>query len=251
MKIEVKPLAIVAVLLVGLAVAQTDIFGLSRMGTLDQVQAAIEAGADVNAINAEGDSPFLIAVRHNTPEVVRALIQAGADINFVNALTGEGPYVYVRKSPHGDAMYQVLNDAGVVAHVRGGGTRSQTPSAAAPPPPLAPVERDLDGFTRDPMYASVTIDMIDKWATHRIQMDGEPLTAHNYTTLCKSLVYRDLKAPSTASFVNDAGPPTVDPLGVMIYTFDVDAQNSFGAYIRENYQCSGYLRQGLLTLTIM
>jgi ankyrin repeat protein len=55
---------------------------LCRKGTVAQIEAKIKTGADVNASNKDGVSPFFMAAADNSnPEVLNVLIQAGANIN--------------------------------------------------------------------------------------------------------------------------------------------------------------------------
>lgn len=53
--------------------------------------------------------------------------------------------------------------------------------------------------------------------------------------MCEDFVEKRLKSPASAEFTN---PRTVrSPEGVYTVTGDVDSQNSFGAMIRNRYQC--------------
>ncbi|MCL1940944.1 MAG: ankyrin repeat domain-containing protein [Synergistaceae bacterium] len=58
---------------------------LCREGTTQQIEAAIEAGADVNARMNDGLTPLISAVKdNNDPEVLNLLIQKGADVSMKN-----------------------------------------------------------------------------------------------------------------------------------------------------------------------
>lgn len=70
----------------GNAVAQTTkpvFFELCKTGTVEQVRAAIAAGADVNAIGGRYDlTPLMYAASGNPdPEVITVLLKAGAEVN--------------------------------------------------------------------------------------------------------------------------------------------------------------------------
>lgn len=69
-------------LLAGAAQASTELELAAKAGRLDEVQALLEAGADVNAV--DGDSvwertPLMAAVKGGHPAVVRHLLAKGAD----------------------------------------------------------------------------------------------------------------------------------------------------------------------------
>ena len=53
---------------------------ICKTGTPEQVREAIEAGADVNMKDAEGQTPLMLAVNSN-PSVVRLLLERGADVH--------------------------------------------------------------------------------------------------------------------------------------------------------------------------
>ncbi len=81
MKKRIVIATFLTVLLASSAYAQTtDFFELARTGTPQDVQAAIEKGADVNAF-AGGMTPLIIAARLNKdPEVITSLLKAGAKL---------------------------------------------------------------------------------------------------------------------------------------------------------------------------
>jgi len=60
----------------------TDFFALVKSGTPQDVQAAIDKGADVNAKNSSGRTPLVLAAEFNpNPEVITTLLKAGVDLN--------------------------------------------------------------------------------------------------------------------------------------------------------------------------
>jgi hypothetical protein len=73
---------VLAVLLSASACAQTTkLFGAVLTGTPQDVQAAIDKGADVNARDSEGQTPLINAATYNKdPEVITTLLKAGADL---------------------------------------------------------------------------------------------------------------------------------------------------------------------------
>lgn len=100
------------------------IFQTAREGTLEQLQAAIRGGANVNARDPYGQTPLMYAAEHSTPEAVQALIAAGAD---ANARTNANwtPLMYAARNPDPQVTQALLDagadpyatgDAGITAH---------------------------------------------------------------------------------------------------------------------------------------
>ena len=82
MKKRIVVAAVLAVLMAASAYAQTkDFFELAKTGTPQQVQAAIDKGADVKAQDKSGRTALIWAATNNqNPEVITTLLKAGADI---------------------------------------------------------------------------------------------------------------------------------------------------------------------------
>ena len=73
---------VLAVLLAASAYAQTpDFWTLADRGTLQEIQAAISKGADMNAKDGQGMTALMLAAKDNSIAVVSALLKAGADVN--------------------------------------------------------------------------------------------------------------------------------------------------------------------------
>ncbi len=75
---------------------ETPLSHASRRGDYDVVKALLDAGADVNAKDAEGCTPLHWAAREGHEAVVKALITAGADANAKNA-NGDTPSDYAKR----------------------------------------------------------------------------------------------------------------------------------------------------------
>jgi uncharacterized caspase-like protein len=60
---------------------KTHFFELAKTGTPQDVQGAIDNGADINALDNEGSTPLMYAAEYNNPDVVTTLLRAGADVN--------------------------------------------------------------------------------------------------------------------------------------------------------------------------
>lgn len=62
----------------------TDLRAAAERGDLAAFRALVAAGADVNAKDAQQDSPFLVGARNGHAEIVRAALAAGADVRSLN-----------------------------------------------------------------------------------------------------------------------------------------------------------------------
>lgn len=97
--------------LLGLVVAaaqEMTIFQLARDGTLDEIQAAIAAGADVNARDAYGQTPLMYAAGANSPAVIEALIAAGAEVNAHSGAGWTALMYAARDNPHPGVLIALL-----------------------------------------------------------------------------------------------------------------------------------------------
>lgn len=56
----------------------------ARQGSIESARALIDAGADINQGDADGNTPLLIAILNNHDELAQILIDKGADVNQVN-----------------------------------------------------------------------------------------------------------------------------------------------------------------------
>ena len=61
-----------------------DIYTASLFGDLKAINQHIKAGTDLNAKDAYGSTPLIIAATFGKTEVAKALIEAGADVNITN-----------------------------------------------------------------------------------------------------------------------------------------------------------------------
>src|SRR5271157_3521270 len=91
-KRRIVAIAVLAVLTAASAYAQTiDFFALVKTGTPQEVQAAINKGADVNALaNANANkTPLMFAANDNPhPEVITVLLKAGANLEARSSAYG-------------------------------------------------------------------------------------------------------------------------------------------------------------------
>ena len=63
---------------------KTPLHHAAARGDADLCRVLLDAGADVDKANEEGDTPLLLALRAGSVEVARMLMDAGADVNEVN-----------------------------------------------------------------------------------------------------------------------------------------------------------------------
>jgi ankyrin repeat protein len=56
----------------------------ARQGSIESARTLIEAGADINQGDADGNNPLLIAILNNHDELALILIEKGADVNAAN-----------------------------------------------------------------------------------------------------------------------------------------------------------------------
>jgi hypothetical protein len=68
----------------GLALGEAELARAASSGDLDAVRAALAAGGDVDAMQADGSSALLWAAYHADLEMTHALLEAGADANLAN-----------------------------------------------------------------------------------------------------------------------------------------------------------------------
>jgi ankyrin repeat protein len=102
--------------------AAVDAFGSTALhraveqGTLDDVRAALTAGADANAVNRYNVAPLALAILRDDATLVRALLGAGAD---PNTLMGEGEPVLLTAARRGRVdVVEALVEAGADPNLR-------------------------------------------------------------------------------------------------------------------------------------
>src|SRR6516162_4839199 len=61
-----------------------DLVAAIRNADAQAVRKLLDNGADVNARNAEGDTPLILASFYGSPECVELLVEKGADVNAAN-----------------------------------------------------------------------------------------------------------------------------------------------------------------------
>jgi ankyrin repeat protein len=245
MKTASRIFSLLVLLMVFMTSHANELFIYAKSGSLEQVQRSIQAGADVNAVDQAGNTPLLLAVEFNTPEVVRVLAEAGADMGYKNPQSGKTIQMLASRNPRSSEMYALFIELNAAIRVGG-----QTPALAQPVNVVQHPDHEK-GFDRVDRPGGFGKDPEDLLPTRRINMADEPLTGEIYSRFCKNFAYSNLRAPSTARFVNDSKPPTAFSDGFYWYNFDIDAQNGYGAMIRNTYHCIAYFEGSILKVTLL
>ncbi len=94
------------------ALANSNFFSLCMSGTPEGVKRAIEAGAEVNAKNDNGQTPLMLAIALNqNPEIIKMLLSAGANVNAKDK-NGKTPLVYAATFNQNPEIIKLLLEAG-------------------------------------------------------------------------------------------------------------------------------------------
>ena len=80
----------------------------ARRGHVDAVQALLQRGADLNAVDQMGRTALMDAAWEGHPAVVKALLEAGADATIENAGGGTALKVAMRKKGNPGAQGEVI-----------------------------------------------------------------------------------------------------------------------------------------------
>jgi len=95
-----------------------DILELAKTGSLQDIQAALQQGADVNAMDAGGETPLMYAAENNQPpEVIAELLNAGANVNARDS-AGVTPLMYAAGYCKSCEVIAVLLTAGADPYAR-------------------------------------------------------------------------------------------------------------------------------------
>ena len=78
-----------------------DLFGAIGHGNSEIVQCVVDAGADVNAKDADGDPILILAIGHGNAEIVRIIVSDGQA--NVDAKDADGDPILIRAIGHGNA----------------------------------------------------------------------------------------------------------------------------------------------------
>ncbi|MCR5347791.1 MAG: ankyrin repeat domain-containing protein [Fretibacterium sp.] len=100
------------------AMSDENFLSLCRGGSLQEIQAALQEGADVNAKSSDGRTALMIAVQFNQNiEVLSLLLKAGADINEKNEKGWTALMLAAAWNPNAEAVSLLLK-AGADANAK-------------------------------------------------------------------------------------------------------------------------------------
>jgi uncharacterized protein len=72
-------------------IASKDLWAAARENDLERLQQLINSGADVNAVNAEGDTALIVAAQQGNAESCKWLVLAGAQLEKPDRELGATP----------------------------------------------------------------------------------------------------------------------------------------------------------------
>ncbi len=125
MKKRIVVAVILGLLAAASALAQKSLVAVAMFGTPQDVQAALEKGADVSERGFHGMTPLIAAAAFNqNPEVILLLLKAGADIEARDSEYGSTALVWAAFSNQNQEATSTLLKAGadVNARTKDGGT---------------------------------------------------------------------------------------------------------------------------------
>ncbi len=112
---------VIAALLAGASFAQPALHDVVREGSVEDVRAAIQAGANLEVRDVLGGTPLMAAAGFNAnPDVVRLLLDAGANVE-ARSENGSTPLMLAARYNTNPAVLRVLVDAGANIEARTGG----------------------------------------------------------------------------------------------------------------------------------
>ena len=94
---------------IGKVGGMTALLHAARQGHRSAVRALLDAGADVNQVNAESTSPLLIAVINGHFDLAVELLENGADVNLANDAGGAPLYAVINQQWIPKTQYQQPN----------------------------------------------------------------------------------------------------------------------------------------------
>lgn len=136
-----------------------DIFSASLFGDLMAINQHIKAGTDLNAKDAYGSTPLIIAATFGKTEVAKALIDAGADVNITN--NDGGTALHSAAFLCREGIVKALLDNGIDTTIRNNFGSTALESVLAP---FEMVKGIYEQFSRDlgPLGLKLDYEQIEK-----------------------------------------------------------------------------------------
>ena len=136
-----------------------DIFTASLFGDLKTINQHIKAGTDLNAKDAYGSTPLIIAATFGKTEVAKALIDAGADVNITN--NDGGTALHSAAFLCRTKIVEALLNSGIDTSIRNNFGSTALESVLAP---FSAVRSIYEQFSRDlgPLGLKLDYEQIEK-----------------------------------------------------------------------------------------
>lgn len=130
---------------------ESQLHAAARKGDIETIRALLGKGAAIDARDANGATPLLVATHSNQVDAARVLIQAGADVNAKDGIH-DSPYLYAGARGHDEILKMTLaHGADLKSTNRYGGT-ALIPAA----------ERGLVDTVRMLINAGVDVNHVNK-----------------------------------------------------------------------------------------
>lgn len=85
------------------------LFDAARLGRVDVIPALLQAGADIDARDAKGHTPLILASYHGQAAATRLLLRSGAQVDLADASRGNTALMGVAFKGHADIVRDLLN----------------------------------------------------------------------------------------------------------------------------------------------
>ena len=112
---NIRALCVLTCLLLPVLTWSESFLDLVQEADVATVQAAIDAGANLEVRNEDGRTPLMLAAWYNENAVVQVLLDAGADLEARDTEYGNTPLMFAARHNENAEVVQVLLDAGADA----------------------------------------------------------------------------------------------------------------------------------------
>lgn len=109
-------LAVTIIFSLPVLVQANDFFELCKSGSAEELEQAIEEGAEVNQVDSRGRSPLMVAAKHNSSSVVDVLLKQGS---YVNVRSNKGWTALMYAAAHNSSeTVRLLIESGASINIR-------------------------------------------------------------------------------------------------------------------------------------